>query len=498
MYAIYARQSADKADSISIETQIDFCKKKINEGGRFEIFADKGYSGGSTERPAFKAMLLFCAKNKNTVILTYKLDRISRSLVDFVLLLERLKENGTELVSCTESFSSKSEMGLLIMKLLVMFAEMERKNIRLRVRDNYYARAQKGFYLGGYPPLGYKKTAITIEGKKSCGYEIVESEKEVVKFIFKSYLCGSTINELCRELNRQGEKTKKGSCFSAAAVARILRNPFYVAAEKKTLAFFISRGAKVLCGEDLFNGSCGCVFFHSKDKTYGGKGDSFTGEFISVGRHMPIIASSIWLEVQKKLSAKSNKLTQRSQKSYLSGLVKCGYNGKKLTLSSSGLNVYFYCRQRKENSCPFNCKGKTLVKNGRQLEGYVSQVMKKYLLYLAQISVHLQTDEQEILAAKLRLLERKLNKIKEEIIKSENDEVVSFLKESISELTAERSRLTFKSKKQLALGREKCYTELKGAAEEWDILPLQLKRTLAAMVIEGVYLSDGEVLIILK
>ena len=100
---IYARQSVDRKDSISIESQIDFCKYEL-KGGSCRVFKDKGYSGKNTDRPEFQKLLGEIRKGKVRRVIVYKLDRISRSILDFATMMELFQEYDVEFVSSTEKF----------------------------------------------------------------------------------------------------------------------------------------------------------------------------------------------------------------------------------------------------------------------------------------------------------------------------------------------------------------------------------------------------------
>ena len=143
MIAIYARQSVDKKDSISIESQIDFCKKEVGEED-YKVYKDKGYSGKNIDRPAFKEMMRDIKKNAITKVVAYKLDRISRSILDFNNLLEEFKKHNIEFVSVTEKFDTSTPMGKAMVNIVVTFAQLEREQIAQRVKDNYYERGKTG------------------------------------------------------------------------------------------------------------------------------------------------------------------------------------------------------------------------------------------------------------------------------------------------------------------------------------------------------------------
>ena len=117
---IYARQSVDRKDSISIESQIDFCKYEL-KGGSCRVFKDKGYSGKNTDRPEFQKLLGEIRKGKVRRVIVYKLDRISRSILDFATMMELFQEYDVEFVSSTEKFDTSTPMGCLSLQKIFHF-----------------------------------------------------------------------------------------------------------------------------------------------------------------------------------------------------------------------------------------------------------------------------------------------------------------------------------------------------------------------------------------
>ncbi|MDU5492643.1 MAG: recombinase family protein [Clostridium perfringens] len=149
--AIYSRKSVYTEGSISIESQVNMCKeymlKKI-PNSTFEIFEDEGFSGGNTNRPAFKKMIKAAELKQIDIVVCYKIDRIARNTLDFLNILEMFKANNVELISITEGFDPNTQMGKVMLTLLASFAEMERANIQQRVKDSMFSLAQKGDWTG--------------------------------------------------------------------------------------------------------------------------------------------------------------------------------------------------------------------------------------------------------------------------------------------------------------------------------------------------------------
>ena len=138
--ALYARKSIERENSISCETQIEYCKSVIKPDERSEKtieFIDNGYSGGNVDRDGFQKMMRQIERGKISKVIVYRLDRISRSLSDFVGILETLKKHNVQFVSSQESFDTSSPYGEMIVKILMVFAEFERKSIFERVKHAY-------------------------------------------------------------------------------------------------------------------------------------------------------------------------------------------------------------------------------------------------------------------------------------------------------------------------------------------------------------------------
>lgn len=157
--AIYARQSVDKKDSISIETQIELCKREF-QGGVCKEYFDKGYSGKNTERPMFQQMISDIRQGKISKVIVYKLDRISRSVLDFANIWGLFSEYKVEFVSCNERFDTSTPMGRAMLNIAMVFAQLERETIQNRILDAFVSRSEKGLYTGGRLPFGFRSEPV--------------------------------------------------------------------------------------------------------------------------------------------------------------------------------------------------------------------------------------------------------------------------------------------------------------------------------------------------
>ena len=188
--ALYARKSIERENSIYCETQLEYCKSVIKPEERSEKtveFVDNGYSGGNVDRDGFQKMMREVEKGKISKIIVYRLDRISRSLSDFVNILNTLKEHNVEFISSQESFDTSSPYGEMIVKILMIFAEFERKSIIERVTQAYAHRSEMGFYMGGRRPYGFTLTETVIHNIKTKMYTPILEETEQLKYMFEAY-----------------------------------------------------------------------------------------------------------------------------------------------------------------------------------------------------------------------------------------------------------------------------------------------------------------------
>ena len=134
--AIYTGQSIDKVDSISVESQLEYCKYETR-GNVYKVYSDKGYSGKNTNRPGFESMMKDIKQGGVSRVIVYKLDRISRSILDFANMMDVFQEYNVEFVSSTERFDTSTPIGRAMLNICIVFAQLERETIQKRVADAY-------------------------------------------------------------------------------------------------------------------------------------------------------------------------------------------------------------------------------------------------------------------------------------------------------------------------------------------------------------------------
>ncbi|WP_126174378.1 recombinase family protein [Altericroceibacterium xinjiangense] len=290
--AIYTRKSSEEGleqDFNSLHAQREACAAYVmsqaSEGWSLlpEEYDDGGLSGGTLERPALKRLLADIEAGRIDIVVVYKVDRLTRSLLDFAKLVETMDKAGTSFVSVTQSFNTTNSMGRLTLNMLLSFAQFEREVTAERIRDKIAASKAKGMWMGGNPPLGYRPEGRTLV--------IVPEHAEVIRELFRRYLAIGNVRLLTEELDaeriRVPERTTStgrpmgGGKFTRGQIYKILSNPIYL-------------------GE-----------IHHKGKVYAGK-------------HEAIIDRELWDRVQAKLTdntqGKQRAATVQSP-SLLAGLV---------------------------------------------------------------------------------------------------------------------------------------------------------------------------------
>lgn len=210
--AIYTRKSTSdglEKDFTSLDAQREsaesYIKSQKNLGWSIvsDYYDDGGFTGANTERPALQKLLEDIQGKKIDCVVVYKVDRLSRSLLDFVKLLKFFEEQQITFVSVTQHFDTNSSMGRLTLNILLSFAQFEREMISERTKDKMRASRIKGKWIGGRAPLGYDvdRTAQKLVANPK--------EAELVRFIFNLYLEKKSLLEVARTLNEMGHITKQ-------------------------------------------------------------------------------------------------------------------------------------------------------------------------------------------------------------------------------------------------------------------------------------------------
>ena len=239
--AIYTRKSHEEGleqEFNSLDAQRESAEAYIESqkllGWRLlpDRYDDGGYSGGTMERPALQRLLADIDAGKVDVIVVYKIDRLSRALLDFTRMIDMFNEAQVCFVSVTQQISTTDSTGRMMLNVLMTFAQYEREVIAERIRDKVAAAKRRGKYCGGVPILGYD---VDRENKKLM---VNSEEAKVVQYIFRRFIQLGSAKKMGRELNEQGYRTKswttkkgrvrKGIKWNTGHVYRLLNNRAYI------------------------------------------------------------------------------------------------------------------------------------------------------------------------------------------------------------------------------------------------------------------------------
>ncbi len=334
--AIYTRQSIDKKDSLSIEGQVDLCKKECFEHESVQIYSDKGFSGKNTKRPDFERMINDVKSGKVNKIVVYRLDRFSRSITDFSRIWSQLEEHGVEFVSVNERFDTSTPMGKAMLYIIMVFAQLERETIAERVKDNYYQRSKKGNWPGGPAPFGFKNARfIDNNGRETPTLE-QSPEMEIVQRIFAMYSEDDvSLGSVAKILTEEGVQCRKRSFWDNVALSRILHSPLYVQADEEVYLYYSSRGVKLSNSIEEFDKT---TSLHIVGKRIASerKYTKLKDHLASLTNFEGVIPSEIWLKCQRKLEQNSQiKNSGKGKYTWLTGLIKCGKCGYALTVKGT-------------------------------------------------------------------------------------------------------------------------------------------------------------------
>ena len=299
--AFYGRQSVDKKDSISVESQLEFCNYEL-KGENFREYTDKGYSGKNTDRPKFQELYRDIEQGLISKVVVYKLDRISRSIIDFANMMELFNKYNVEFVSATEKFDTSTPMGRAMLNICIVFAQLERETIQRRVRDAYYSRCQKGFHMSGTAPYGYKLTPTVVDGINTKMLTAAPEAAEHVKLMFEMYAQPHvSIGEISRFFSEKGIVFSRGG-MTRNSIALMLRNPAYVQADLDIYEFFKGQGAAIANDAADFTGLNGCYYYQGRDVAET-KRNSLKDQILVVAPHEGLVSSETWLACRKKCLA---------------------------------------------------------------------------------------------------------------------------------------------------------------------------------------------------
>lgn len=490
--ALYARQSIEKTDSISVESQLEYCKYETHGNPCIE-YTDKGFSGKDTNRPGFENMINDIRAGKIQRVIVYKLDRISRSILDFANMMELFQTYHVEFVSSTEKFDTSTPIGRAMLNICIVFAQLERETIQKRVTDAYYARCKRGFYMGGRVPYGYRLTSTVIDNIHTSMYEEVPEESRQLKLIYSMYANkDNSLGDIVRYLNKHQIKNLRGGSWNTARISEMLRNPVYVKADINVYQFFQSQGANIYNPARDFIGCNACYLYKGTTSSTRKQRDLSDKEIV-LAPHKGFISSKTWLACRIRcLNNRQSTKTCKPKNSWLAGKVKCGNCGYALTIRKARTKWgrYFVCSQSGNHG---RCKGAGCTIYADVLEEYILEAIKKKLSEFEILSCVTDTEEEQKFITK----NIRLTQIQEEIdgllskVSGANSTLLKYIDERVSELDTQRKALQEEMMKSNTRNTEKKEKQITNHVKAWESLSFQSRQEVVDTLIQVIRIAEG-------
>ncbi len=497
--ALYARKSIERENSISCETQLEYCRAMIKPHEREKnilTFVDNGFSGGNINRDGFQKMLLKIEQGKITKVIVYRLDRISRSLADFVGILNTFKKYGVEFISTQEAFDTGSPYGELIVKILAVFAEFERQSIIQRVTQAYEHRSEMGFYMGGRRPYGFDLEPTVINNINTKKLSPIGKEIEQIKYIYDTYAAENvTLGRLLKNLKDNGIEPLSGGGWTTAKISTILKNPIYVMADNSVYEYFQKYDTQIISPPESFDGIHG-IQIYGKTKHDSDRPDWSDIKAV-VMSHEGVIPSYIWLKCQYKLSKNKQIGNSVSNKtSWLGGKVICGRCGRTMTTikgktGSGDIRRYFTCTGKTHFK---DCKGTRVTIYAESLEEMVYNEISNKLKALKNVK----KPEQKNVNPEINNLKNMLKSIE----LAENKIANAFTKDGVSseliEILSKRAKKLKSDKAEILLKIEDMKSKETNAkatvnlSKKWKTASFEEKRAVCSVLINRIVIEyDG-------
>src|SRR5579872_5971763 len=259
--AIYTRKSTEEGleqEFNTLDAQREcaeaYIKSQTAEGWRClpDRYDDGGFTGGNMDRPALMRLLADIEVGRVDAVVVYKVDRLSRSLLDFSKMMEVFDRSQVSFVSVTQQINSATSMGRLMLNVLLSFAQFEREIIGERTRDKIAAARKKGKWSGGHHILGYD---VDTEHRKLL---VNEAEAVRVRALFELYFQREGLVPVVQELQQRGWATKQwttrkgqrrgGRPFNKTNLHKLLTNPAYIGKVRHLGALYDGEQAAILDG----------------------------------------------------------------------------------------------------------------------------------------------------------------------------------------------------------------------------------------------------------
>lgn len=378
-FAIYSRKSKTTDKGESIGNQIEMCKNYVNanypgETHEFFIYEDEGFSGKNTKRPEFLRMMQDAKRKAFQQVVVYRLDRISRNIVDFMTITDKLQTSGIGFISINERFDTTTPMGRAMMQIAAVFAQLERETIAERVQDNMLMLSYTGRWLGGKTPFGFsservaQNLAMGIE--KSYSRLVPNEEMELVKLIFDKYEELGAIHAVQVYLYEHQLLTRDTSRTTDNFIKGVLSNPVYCVADEAAKNYFDELGSKTIGDVALWDGQHGIMPYNRHSKNRSGVFWRDANDWVmAIGEHEGVIDGGRFTRIQRRIAVNKERYNSfastANDYALLSGILYCAKCGKRMYTKpqnkkgrgASADSWFYVCEtQKKYTSKACSCK----------------------------------------------------------------------------------------------------------------------------------------------
>lgn len=422
------------------------------------IYADEGISAKDTKRPQLQQMIRDVESGLVECVLVYRLDRLTRSVLDLYKLLEIFDKNDCKFKSATEVYDTTTAMGRMFITIVAALAQWERENMGERISFGFAEKVRQGKYALNFRPIGYDLDLKT--GKLT----INDDEASLIRLIFKLYLEGYSANRLCRYLNERNILTKAGNAWNDKPLMQILKNPLY-------------RGA--IRWRDM----------------------------VIENTHEPIISDEMFQEVQDTIKSRFDNSPRRVNSPYIfSGKIRCSFCGNAMTgyyvdaKLASGEKVrysQYRCLKKKTGEC----KGSRSLSERQLEDAFVhyleSQDYSDVLDQAADTSDKPKTDHSD----RILRIEKQLEKIDKRKKKWQyawaDDDTMSYedFKKRMSEANQEEEKLQKElgelssNEEELEFNKEEIIEALNNIKENWNNLEVPEKKNIVSSIVHRIHYS---------
>lgn len=336
---IYARKSMNSEQSDSIENQVLLGEEYINKyyqesDKQITYYIDEDKSGGDMYRPDWERLLNDMRNGFLDIIVCYKLDRVGRDVGDLALFYREIVKYNITVIPVRDNIEIKEDMTPTergMMYINAVFSQMERENTIIRVTDNMIKLAEKGYWCGGRPPIGFKLQKVVSDNMRT--HSVLVENPETLPFfkrLVDDFLYeGMSLGGLETKYKHENFKTPLGAALSSSQIWIILTNPNYVAADGLTYDYFAAMGCKMAKPREAFDGKHGILAYgrgrgsgkgtHKRKRTL----NPPEKWIITVGHHSPIIDSRTFLAIQERFGNNTINKTRKHKIGILKGVLRC-------------------------------------------------------------------------------------------------------------------------------------------------------------------------------